>query len=105
LIAVTIDTPTDDFECFLACMGLLTLQKPPHAVAIPSIATPRPTLARAPLLAPFSHVRYAGAAGTGLLKHGFEDWMAGARALGYRQAIDYIDSDWRTTDTRSVQGA
>jgi tRNA dimethylallyltransferase len=39
-----------------------------------------------------------------LLANGMEDWTAGARAVGYRQAIEYLKADWFTTKTRSVQG-
>ena len=39
-----------------------------------------------------------------LLANGMEDWTAGARAVGYKQAIEYLKADWFTTKTRSVQG-
>ena len=33
-----------------------------------------------------------------------EPWTSGARAIGYRQAIEYITREWMTQDTRSEQG-
>lgn len=39
-----------------------------------------------------------------LLPRGLEPWTAGARAVGYRQAIDYVQSDWLTSNYRSPQG-
>eukprot|EP00729_Bicosta_minor_P020268 gene20268-32220_t len=39
-----------------------------------------------------------------LLANGMEEWTAGARAVGYRQALEYLKNDWFTTKTRSPQG-
>ena len=32
-----------------------------------------------------------------------ERWMPAAQALGYRQALDFLDNEWFTTLTRSKQ--